>query len=183
MVFRVDHPGAYWSEMDAPENQIPAQDGPFGHHEVKLDDKGRVKLPARFRNHLNLRYPNERVFITSMDLAKGRLYPLSVWKRNLEILENVEGEEDAERAEKMIFRANKYGLDQAVDEQGRITVPPKLRDLLEIAPGGGEDAQRLWLQWSGDGIDLFNKKEYDRLSEADQPQPDDKKFLKRMKVK
>ncbi|MCX6634882.1 MAG: hypothetical protein NT090_07350, partial [Acidobacteria bacterium] len=77
-----------------------------------------------------------------------------------------------------------YGLDQAVDDQGRIMVPPKLRDLLGLGPGGGEETQRVWLQWSGDGIDVFNKKEYDRLSsESDQPRADEKKFLKRLKVK
>lgn len=171
-------------DVELEKAQIPAQDGPYGHHEVKLDDKARIKLPSRFRNHLSLRFPNERLFITSMDLNRGRLYPISVWKRNLEILENVESEDDADLAEQMIFRANKYGLDQAVDEQGRIMVPPKLRDLLGIGPGGGEDAQRVWLQWSGDGIDIFNKKVYDRLSgESDQPRPDEKKFLKRLKVK
>jgi hypothetical protein len=63
-------------------------------------------------------------------------------------------------------------------------VPPKLRDLLNIGPGGGEDAQRVWLQWTNDGIDIYNKKEYDRLSgESDQPRPDDKGFLKRLKVR
>jgi MraZ protein len=170
--------------LDVEETQNPAQDGPYGHHEVKLDDKGRIKLPARFRNHLNLRFPNERLFITSIDLTRGRLYPISVWKRNLEILENVEGEEDGERAEQFIFRANKYGLDQAVDDQARIMVPPKLRELLSIGPGGSDEMQRIWLQWSGDGIDIFNKSEYDRLSgESDQSRPDDKKFLKRLKVK
>jgi DNA-binding transcriptional regulator/RsmH inhibitor MraZ len=170
--------------VEPEQTQIPAQDGPYGHLEVKLDDKGRLRLPPRFKNHLSLRFPNERLFITSMDLTRGRLYPISVWKKNLEILENVEGEEDSERAEKVIFRANKYGLDQAVDDQGRIMVPPKLRDLLGIGPGAGEDAQRVWLQWSGDGIDIFDKKEYDRLSgESDQPRPDEKKFLKRFKVR
>jgi DNA-binding transcriptional regulator/RsmH inhibitor MraZ len=169
--------------VEQEQAQIAAQDGPYGHHEVKLDDKGRVKLPSRFRNHLSLRFPNERLFVTSIDSIRGRLYPISVWKRNLEILENCDGEEDVDRAETFIFRANQYGLDQAVDEQGRILIPPKLRDLLGLAPGGGEDGQRLWLQWSNDGIDLFNKKEYDRLSEANQPRPDDRKFLKRLKVK
>jgi DNA-binding transcriptional regulator/RsmH inhibitor MraZ len=170
--------------VEQEQTQIPAQDGPYGHIEVKLDDKGRIRLPPRFKNHLSLRFPNERLFITSMDLARGRLYPISVWKQNLEILENVEGDEDGERAEQVVFRANKYGLDQAVDDQGRIMVPPKLRDLLGIGPGGGEDGQRVWLQWSNDGIDIFNKKEYDRLSgESDQPRADEKKFLKRLKVK
>lgn len=170
--------------VEQEQTQIPAQDGPYGHIEVKLDDKGRLRLPPRFKNHLSLRFPNERLFITSMDLTRGRLYPISVWKMNLEILENVEGDEDSERAEQVIFRANKYGLDQGVDDQGRIMVPPKLRDLLSIGPGGGEDAQRVWLQWSNEGIDIFNKAEYDRLSgESDQPRVDDKKFLKRLKVK
>jgi hypothetical protein len=63
-------------------------------------------------------------------------------------------------------------------------VPPKLRELLSIGPGGSDEMQRIWLQWSGDGIDIFNKSEYDRLSgESDQPRADDKKFLKRLKVK
>ena len=176
--------GPEWTNVETEQTQIPAQDGPYGHHEVKLDDKNRIKLPSRFRNHLSLRFPNERLFITSIDLTRGRLYPISVWKRNLEILENVDGEEDGERAEMFIFRANKYGLDQAVDEQARITVPPKLRELLNIGPGAGEDAQRVWLQWTNDGIDIYNKSEYDRLSgESDQPRPDDKGFLKRLKVR
>lgn len=168
--------------VDQDQALLAAQDGPYGHHEVKLDDKGRLKLPSRFRNHLNLRFPNERLFVTSIDGTRGRLYPVSVWKRNMEILENCD-DEDGERAEAIIFRANQHGLDQAIDEQGRVLIPPKLRELLGLIPGGGEDGQRLWLQWSNDGIDLFNKKEYDRLSEATQPRPDDRKFLKRLKVK
>ncbi|MBI4875866.1 MAG: hypothetical protein HY822_14615 [Acidobacteria bacterium] len=184
MELPVDHRGPEGTMMEPEQTQNPAQDGPYGHHEVKLDEKGRIKLPARFKSHLALRFPNERLFITSMDLARGRVYPISVWKRNLEILENVEGDDEGERAEQILFRANKYGLDQPMDEQGRLLVPLKLRDLLAIGPGGEEDAQRVWLQWSNDGIDIFNKKEYDRLSgESDQPRADEKKFLKRLKVK
>ena len=154
--------------MDQPAGSSLGQEPPFGHHDVKLEDKGRIKLPARLKKHMAERFPGEKVFITSLDLAIGRIFALSVWKSKLAKLEQAQEDENpeiAEMAELTVFRANKFGTDQVIDDQGRIMVPPKLRELLAIRTGDGE-AQTIWLEWTKDSISIYNEAEYERRSTA-----------------
>lgn len=147
-------------------DRTPGPDPPFGIYEVRLDDAGRLKLPARLRDHILATYPGERLFLTSTDGSTGRIYPLSEWK---EILKSLDGfTKDRRRADNFRFHANILGQDAEADKAGRVLLHPKLRQTLGVRADGAEDDERtVWLQWVKRGIEIYNKKTYEeRLREA-----------------
>lgn len=97
---------------------------------AKIDDKGRLKIPSDFRRALEQSYGPE-VFITSILGDSALLYPLSVW-------EDVEGRlavlPATDRAkQRFLERVSYYGQQGRLDAQGRIVVPPLLRQVAEMA--------------------------------------------------
>ena len=98
----------------------------LGTHTPKLDDKGRLFLPARFREELA-----EGVVIT-----KGQERCLFVFKRadfvaQAERLQNAPITAKAVRDYSRVFFASAF--DDVPDKQGRITVPAGLRSYAQLA--------------------------------------------------
>jgi MraZ protein len=128
----VDKSGAKWTKVGHSPvvSGMNGATGFFrGSFQASIDDKGRLKLPARLRQQLETWYGN-LVFITSFDPAELRLYPLPVW-------------EEFERAflaqpslnplvQRLLEHAN-YGQEEEVDAQGRVLVPALLREVVGIA--------------------------------------------------
>jgi MraZ protein len=98
----------------------------FGEYPYKVDEKGRVPLPPKFRREMR----------EGMILAKGMgekciaVYPVAEWKRLSDSL-----------AAKAVTQANLRKLNRAIfgsafsasfDGQGRITLPYPLRDYAGI---------------------------------------------------
>jgi MraZ protein len=50
----------------------------MGHSPAKIDEKGRLKVPAGFRKIIEERFGPD-CFITSMDGERALIYPLPVW--------------------------------------------------------------------------------------------------------
>jgi len=96
-----------------------------------IDPKGRLKIPAVFRQHIEDCW-GRRLYITSRDGQLIRVYPLPVW-------EELEGKvaaipsTDPDR-ELYDFWTNFYGGEAEVDNQGRALIPQVLRE--EIAHTG-----------------------------------------------
>jgi transcriptional regulator MraZ len=102
---------------------------PLGMYELKLDDRQRLKLPAVWVNFFNSL--NEKIlFVTSLDDRIARIYPMSVWLANQELLDAYI--EDPDAAEAVTFTAQDNGTTVEMDAQGRITFPTKLREKLKI---------------------------------------------------
>ena len=97
--------------------------------QTRVDDKGRLKLPAEFLEYLK-KLSVERVFVTTIDKRIVRLYPISVWKTNENLFENAG--DDAETAEDVAYVAKHYGGDSDIDSQGRVLIPSLIRSLLEL---------------------------------------------------
>ena len=49
--------------------------------QARVDEKGRLKLPAEFLEYLK-KLGVDKVFITTLDRQLARIYPISVWKAN-----------------------------------------------------------------------------------------------------
>jgi len=110
---------------------VPA---PLGIYQARVDERGRLKLPADFQQYLNAVFLIEgcehRVFITSLDLRTVRIYSLPLWKSNEMLLE---GEtEDPETAADIAFLAKDLGGTSDMDSQGRVLIPAGLRELLSL---------------------------------------------------
>lgn len=127
--------------------------------QASVDDKGRLKLPSEFQEYLEA-IGVTRVFLTTLDRRMARIYSPAVWKVNEELFRNAGA--NAGAAARMAFRARVYGGESDIDKSGRVLVPAKLREELNL------EKQPVWLEAHNDGINVMNKAVYDaRLQEAD----------------
>lgn len=95
-----------------------------GHYTVRMDDKGRIKLPAPYRRFIDEHYDSE-FYVTSLTGECARLYPMEEWMKIEEKLQS-RGTSDAS-VRKFLDRTNYYGQLAEVDSQGRILIHPLLR--------------------------------------------------------
>lgn len=96
---------------------------------ARLDDKGRLKLPAVFQQYFNS-FPEGKLFITSLDGRIGQIYPISAWRQNEELFEQYRDDPDA--LQDLLFNAQDLGAEAELDSQGRVTVNSELRQELDL---------------------------------------------------
>ncbi len=117
----------------------------MGHSPAKIDEKGRLKVPANFRKIIEERYGAE-CFITSMDGERALVYPLPVWFEFQSRLAKVPSTSMAKA--KLLERVNYFGQVGSMDAQGRILVPQVLRDIAgisdEVVVLGSQDHLIVW---------------------------------------
>ncbi|HYE76252.1 MAG TPA: division/cell wall cluster transcriptional repressor MraZ [Blastocatellia bacterium] len=101
-----------------------------GSYTARMDDKGRLKIPADFKRYLDQRYGNQNFYVTSINGECARLYPLAEWEEIENKLALLPSMETAKR--KFLDRANYYGQLQQVDGQGRLLIHPLLRASAEL---------------------------------------------------
>ena len=95
-----------------------------GRSEHSLDGKGRLSIPARFRDVLRKQY-DERLMITPWNKCL-KAYPLPQWeKMELTLLEQLK---EQPGMKKMISYMIGGVVECSLDKQGRILLPPKLRE-------------------------------------------------------
>jgi MraZ protein len=102
----------------------------MGHSPAKIDDKGRLKVPANFRKIIEERYGSE-CFLTSTDGEKALVYPLPVWLDHMARLAKVPSTSIPKQ--KYLERVNYFGQVASMDAQGRVLVPAVLREVANIA--------------------------------------------------
>jgi MraZ protein len=114
-------------------DQIPTQlveiEPPRGMSPVRLDERGRMKLPVSLKEYLD-KFPDRKLWVTSLDRTIGRIYPLLVWRETEKFLDGLT--EDPELAERLAFNAADLGDEVELDGQGRLVVPAALRKALGI---------------------------------------------------
>lgn len=96
-----------------------------GSADAKIDDKGRLKIPSKFRELLVSRF-GPKVFVTSFGHPSMRVYPLSEWIQVEDVLRK-SGWGDDPRVQQFLRTVDLYGDEQDVDPQGRLLVHPRLR--------------------------------------------------------
>jgi len=102
----------------------------MGHAPAKVDEKGRLKIPAGFRKLIEDKYGVE-CFITSTDGQRALIYPMAVWADFHARLAKVPSTSVAKT--KLLERINYYGQVGSIDAQGRVLVPTILRSVAGIA--------------------------------------------------
>lgn len=95
----------------------------------RLDEKGRLKLPAEFQHFLNL-LPEKKLFVTSLDRRIARIYPISVWRENEKFFEDFR--ENPQASSDVAFNAADLGADVDMDSQGRVLFNTTLRNELDL---------------------------------------------------
>lgn len=96
---------------------------------AKIDDKGRLKLPTAFRRDLESRYGRE-IFITSIRGESVLVYPLSVWQEIEDRLAALPSTDLVKQ--RYLERVSYFGQQSVLDSQGRVVLPPILREQAEM---------------------------------------------------
>lgn len=93
----------------------------LGTHSPRLDEKGRLILPAKFRDELA-----EGLVITKGQERCLFVFPMAEFTQIAEQLRAAPMTHKAARAYSRVFFAS--ASDEVPDKQGRITIPPHLRE-------------------------------------------------------
>jgi MraZ protein len=105
----------------------------LGTFQLKLDDKGRLSIPTRYRDILKEKYPstpqeNDLEIILCYIGPHISAYPRAEWNRLADALSEATAlpglQQDARNLEHMLFG---NAAECPIDSQGRVVVPPHLR--------------------------------------------------------
>ena len=101
-----------------------------GSAETTVDEKGRFKVPAAFREAVESAYGNE-FFVTSIKGDDVLVYPMPVWNALEAKLAALPAVHRAKL--KFLERVNTYGQSVRMDAQGRLLVPSLLRETAAVS--------------------------------------------------
>jgi len=96
-----------------------------GNHPTRVDEKGRLKVPAEFKRVIDEKYA-QRFYITSTDGISAQIYPFEEWERIEQKLGQLSTYNPTKK--KFLTRTNYYGQEVEMDGQGRLLIPQILRE-------------------------------------------------------
>jgi len=97
----------------------------WGSSPAKIDNKFRLKIPAKFRRELP-ETEDGGYFVTSDDGKCAQIYPISVWEQIAQKLQSPPRMDPAKL--KLLKFTSFYGMLTQMDPQGRILIPQSLRE-------------------------------------------------------
>ncbi len=100
-----------------------------GNHPTRVDEKGRLKVPAEFKRLIDEKYGTQ-FYITSLDGKVAQVYPFEEWQRIEEKLARLSNFNPTKK--KFLNRTNYYGQQVEIDGQGRLLIPALLREAAKI---------------------------------------------------
>ena len=130
---------------------------PRGMFSSRVDDKGRLKLPAEIQRYLTDTGATQ-VFITSFDGRTAQIYSIPQWEKAEKLLE-APGP-NGRNGKKLWFRAQKYGGDAEIDSQGRLLMPATLRREM------GVENQPVQMAFFRGHLEVYSLKEYEAQDTA-----------------
>jgi transcriptional regulator MraZ len=95
-----------------------------GNSPTKVDEKGRLKIPASFLEELK-EFGNQ-FYITSTTGESARIYPMKVWNEIEDKLAKISSTNLAKN--KFLMRTSYFGQVVELDGQGRVLLPAVLRE-------------------------------------------------------
>ena len=100
-----------------------------GNHPARVDEKGRLKVPAEFKRVIDEKYGNQ-FYITSLDGKVAQVYPFEEWERIEQKLASLSTYNPTKK--KFLDRVSYYGQQVEMDGQGRLLMPQLLRETAQI---------------------------------------------------
>jgi len=100
-----------------------------GNHPTRVDEKGRLKVPAEFKRVIDEKYA-QKFYITSLDGIVAQVYPFEEWERIEQKLASLSTFNPTKK--KFLNRTNYYGQVVEMDGQGRLLIPQTLREAAQI---------------------------------------------------
>jgi MraZ protein len=98
-----------------------------GNPKAKLDERGRLKMPAEFKAFIEKKYGKDfnAFYITSQDGETAEIFPLPEWQQQMGKILKMPKSQPARV--KLLERYNLYGDRADMDPQGRLQFPEELR--------------------------------------------------------
>jgi MraZ protein len=110
-----------------------------GSHITRVDEKGRLKMPAEFKRQIDEEYGGQ-FYITSRDGKVGEIHPMREWEQFETRLAAVPSFNPAKQ--KLLKWINYFGQTAEMDGQGRVLLPQLLREkaklMSEVVVSGNE---------------------------------------------
>ncbi len=101
-----------------------------GNYPVRIDEKGRLKVPAEHKRVLDEKYSGGQFYITSRTGKVAEIYPFEEWQRIEEKLARLSTYNPTKK--KFLDRTNYYGQVVDMDAQGRLLLPSLLRGAAQL---------------------------------------------------
>ena len=142
----------------------------IGEYPYSLDTKGRVNVPAKFRQSLSKKNENTFIITRGMDSCIY-VYPLSQWKKIEDSLREISSLSKIHRT--FVRSTARYASSSTYDKQGRITLTPSLIEYAKIEKEvliiGMVNKMEIWnpkqLKETEEQSIAINQTEYDELAE------------------
>ena len=100
-----------------------------GNHPTRVDEKGRLKIPAEFKRVIDEKYSTQ-FYITSLDGKVAQIYPFEEWETIEQKLAGLSTFNPTKK--KFLSRVNYWGQQAEMDGQGRLLLPQLLREAAQI---------------------------------------------------
>jgi MraZ protein len=138
-----------------------------GNHPTRVDEKGRLKVPAEFKRVMDEKYGTQ-FYITSLDGRVAQVYPFEEWERIEQKLAGLSTFNPTKK--KFLSRTGYWGQQVEMDGQGRLLMPQLLRDAAQIK---GEVAVIGFQSY----LEVRNLEAYRKEIEDEKFTPEDEKTL------
>jgi MraZ protein len=129
-------PGQHWNEVEPSwlflnfQRKTEEAYGMFrGNHPTRVDEKGRLKLPAEFKREIEERY-GTKFYITSENGKTVKVYPMEEWEKIEQKLMNMPNSNPSKK--RLLTATSFYGQNAEMDSQGRVLLPQILREKAQV---------------------------------------------------
>jgi len=138
-----------------------------GNHPTRVDEKGRLKVPAEFKRVIDEKYGTQ-FYITSLEGDVAQVYPFEEWERIEQKLAGLSNFNSAKK--KYLSKVNYWGQVVEMDGQGRLLIPQLLRDAAELKGDVAVSGYQTYLE-------IRNIKAYEQKVRDEKFTPEDEKTL------
>ena len=143
-----------------------------GNHVTRVDEKGRLKVPAEFKRVIDEKY-GQQYYITSLDGKVAQLYPFEEWERIEQKLAGLSTFDPTKK--KFLSKVNYWGQVVELDGQGRLLMPQLLRESALIKGEVSVTGYQTYLE-------VRNLESYRKQVEEDKFTSDDEKKLSELGI-
>jgi MraZ protein len=143
-----------------------------GNHPTRVDEKGRLKVPAEFKRVVDEKY-GQQFYITSLDGKVAQVYPFEEWERIEQKLAGLSTFDPTKK--KFLSKVNYWGQVVEMDGQGRLLMPQLLRESAQIKGEVSVTGYQTYLE-------VRNLESYRKQVEEDKFTSDDEKKLSELGI-
>ena len=118
--------------------------GLYGFSSLSLDTKGRIVIPARYKDLLKEMASGSIIITRDPQYPSLLIYPGALWKKISDAFENLSGLNPKIRSLQWNFLGNAHAIDFEVSERMTLLIPQSLRNYSQIVLIGMGQKLELW---------------------------------------